>query len=197
MKTYIYTLSTPDTKEIRYIGKTTNLNRRKHQHFSKKSALSIRNRKLGNWLLKYLNANVKPIISVIEEVEENWKEREMYWIAYYKDKGCNLCNLTKGGEGVIGFKMRPESIEKMRRSLTGRKLSIEHINKIKNNWLGRKHSEKSKILMSKPIKCIEDNKIFSSTTEAAKYYKVLKTTITNILNGRSKKTRTGKSFCRV
>jgi len=51
--------------------------------------------------------------------------------------------------------------------------------------------------LSKPIKCIEDDKIFSSTTEAAKYYGVLITTINNILNGKSKKTRTGKSFCRI
>jgi hypothetical protein len=59
------------------------------------------------------------------------------------------------------------------------------------------HNKPIKHWLSKPIKCIEDDKIFSSTTEAAKYYGVLTTTINNILNGKSKKTRTGKSFCRV
>lgn len=59
------------------------------------------------------------------------------------------------------------------------------------------HNKPIKHWLSKPIKCIEDDKIFSSTTEAAKYYGVLITTINNILNGKSKKTRTGKSFCRL
>jgi len=59
------------------------------------------------------------------------------------------------------------------------------------------HNKPTKHWLSKPIKCIEDDKIFSSITEAANYYGVLITTINNILNGKSKKTRTGKSFCRL
>jgi hypothetical protein len=49
--------------------------------------------------------------------------------------------------------------------------------------------------LSKSIKCIEDNLVFDSQTEAAKYYNISVTSINNILNGKSKKTRSGKSFC--
>lgn len=95
MKTYIYTLSCPITKEVRYVGKTTNIKRRQYQHFNKKIAKSIANRHLGSWILNLLNDNKKPIFTIIEEVYENWSEREIYWITQYD----NLCNLTKGGEG--------------------------------------------------------------------------------------------------
>ena len=60
--------------------------------------------------------------------------------------------------------------------------SYEWSNKPNNHWL------------SKQIKCIEDDLVFNSQTEAAKYYNISVTTINNIINGRSKKTRNGKSF---
>jgi len=61
--------------------------------------------------------------------------------------------------------------------------SYEWSNKPNNHWL------------SKQIKCIEDDLVFNSQTEASKYYNISVTTINNIINGRSKKTRNGKSFC--
>ena len=61
--------------------------------------------------------------------------------------------------------------------------SYEWSNKPDNHWL------------SKKIKCIEDDLVFNSQTEAAKHYNISITTINNIINGRSKKTRNGKSFC--
>ena len=60
--------------------------------------------------------------------------------------------------------------------------AYEWINKPDNHWL------------SKQIKCIEDDLVFNSQTEAAKHYNISVTTINNIINGRSKKTRNGKSF---
>jgi hypothetical protein len=48
--------------------------------------------------------------------------------------------------------------------------------------------------LSKRIECIEDKLVFNSQTEAASYYKIKVTTVNNILNGRAKKTRAGKSF---
>lgn len=58
----------------------------------------------------------------------------------------------------------------------------EWSNKPNNHW------------SSKKIKCVEDDLIFNSQTEAAKHYNVSVKTINNIINGRSKKTRSGKSF---
>lgn len=47
---------------------------------------------------------------------------------------------------------------------------------------------------AKRVKCVEDDLLFNSQTEAANYYKIKVTTVNNILNGRAKKTRAGKSF---
>jgi hypothetical protein len=46
--------------------------------------------------------NLKPEIEVIEECDDNWQEREMYWISYYKNI-YKLTNLTEGGDGVKGL----------------------------------------------------------------------------------------------
>lgn len=53
---------------------------------------------------------------------------------------------------------------------------------------------KNKSYTSKPIICIEDNKEFKSLSEASNYYSISITTISNILHGRTKKTRNGKTF---
>lgn len=60
--------------------------------------------------------------------------------------------------------------------------SYEWSNKPDTHWL------------SKQIKCVEDDLVFNSQTDAAKHYNISVKTINNIINGRSKKTRNGKSF---
>lgn len=112
MKTYIYTLSHPETGEIRYVGKTTNLKRRAYQHFNVKICKKLGNKHLGNWLLSILNSNLKPILEIIEECTDNWVESEQYWIEQFKSWDFNLLNVTKGGEG-FGYKHSEESKRKM------------------------------------------------------------------------------------
>ena len=48
-----------------------------------------------------------------------------------------LRNMTDGGDGVSGYKHRPETLEKMRQSMLGRKQSPEHSAKISNSLLGK------------------------------------------------------------
>lgn len=112
MKTYIYTLSHPQTGEIRYVGKTTNLKRRTYQHFNIKVCKKLGNRHLGNWLLSILNNNLKPKLEVLEECTDNWIKCEQYWIEQFKHWGFDLLNITKGGEG-FGHKHSEESKRKM------------------------------------------------------------------------------------
>jgi hypothetical protein len=115
MKTYIYTLSHPITNEIRYVGKSTRIKRRQTEHQSKWFCEKRPNHK-NNWCLKLIKEGLKPILTIIDETEDNWQELEKYWIKYYKDKGFNLLNHTEGGEGQ-----------------SGRKLSKEHKDKISKN----------------------------------------------------------------
>lgn len=86
--------------DIRYVGKTIKkLSERLSIHLSQSNLIdkSYKN----NWIKSLLNEGIKPIITLIEEVDDDiWVEREMYWISHYKSNGFNLTNSTDGGEGM-------------------------------------------------------------------------------------------------
>lgn len=96
----IYALT--DDETVRYIGVTSReLSQRLYQHVwdgkNKKGSHKI------HWIKSLLNNNKKPSIKLIEEcTEENWQEREKYWIKYYN----NLTNTSEGGCGII-IKKKP------------------------------------------------------------------------------------------
>jgi len=97
MKTFIYGLIDPNTKIIRYIGKSDMPKTRLSNHIqtSKKSKTHK-----SNWINSLIKNKQKPIIIILEEVKkENWEEREIYWIQKYKDDGYDVTNFTSGGEG--------------------------------------------------------------------------------------------------
>lgn len=103
MKTvFIYSLSDPNTNEIRYIGKANNIKYRFWAHLHE-ARNDLRNLHKCNWIKSLLTEGKKPIINIVEKVSyDSWKEREIYWIAEFKSRGCNLINKTEGGEcGVI------------------------------------------------------------------------------------------------
>lgn len=108
MKTKIYTLSHPITKEIRYVGKTKfSLNDRLCKHM-----LTKEKNHRANWIRKIKKAGLKPIIELIEEVDDYcWKESEIYWIEQLNQWNFRLLNSTKGGDsGIISEKCRKASI---------------------------------------------------------------------------------------
>jgi len=110
----IYKLTDPITNEIRYIGKTKNkLEKRLYEHCTIRN-LSKRNNK-NNWIKKLISLGLRPIIDLIEIVdnETNWQEREIYWIDFFIKLNCNLTNGTTGGDGGNGAKRSKEYIEKI------------------------------------------------------------------------------------
>lgn len=107
----IYTLNDPETGEVRYVGKTISpLYKRLSSHYrDKKHSYKT------NWITKLKEKNLKPIINLIEICDENnWEEREKYWIAYYR-KHSKLTNYLDGGQGQQkGYKHTDEAKEKIR-----------------------------------------------------------------------------------
>ena len=93
-KTKIYYLCEPNGKYPRYVGKTVGKLKRRldnHVYESKRNPNTYKNR----WINKVLSEGLYPEIHLIEECnEDNWQEREKYWIKYYD----NLTNATEGGE---------------------------------------------------------------------------------------------------
>lgn len=100
----IYHLSDPITNEIRYVGYTNqSLIRRLQLHISHSN-------KNKTYVQKWIRSlDLLPIITLIEDCTENdWQEREKYWIKFYREQGVRLCNLTNGGEGTPNLKRTDE-----------------------------------------------------------------------------------------
>jgi len=94
----IYVLKHPITNEIRYVGKTkASLKKRLSQHISNVKYEKKNHRKF--WIESLLKESLVPTIQLLESCDENnWKEREIYWIKHLKEQNYRLVNMTDGGE---------------------------------------------------------------------------------------------------
>lgn len=121
---FIYGLKDPLTNDIRYVGKTIGLNRRYNAHIANSKIRKVHS---SLWIKSLMNKGVKPELVLIETVnEENWIEREKYWISFYR-KLYDLTNITDGGESNtnyarMGKKNSPEHIAKCVASRTGKSI---------------------------------------------------------------------------
>jgi hypothetical protein len=134
--TKIYGLVDPQTQELRYVGKTvTSLVKRRDAHFTGVKRAAKITRKVA-WLLTLGGA--RPEVFEIESVgDQNWKESEKFWLAYYRSIGCDLVNESLGGAGggALGKHWN---------------LSIETRNRMSVARKGKPLSEANKIALRKP-----------------------------------------------
>lgn len=163
---YIYALLDPNTKQIRYVGKSNNPRGRLSDHISE--AKNIRTHR-HNWIKSLYP--LEPELKILEEcLESNWAERERWWIAHFKSKGHPLTNSTDGGEGVTwtpelreriaqsrrGTTASPETKAKMSKTRKGRPLTEEQRQKRigRKTWItkGSKLPEEMRIKISIGIK---------------------------------------------
>lgn len=170
----IYGLICPKTKEIKYVGKTIQpLKQRLKGHLSvTDNDLTYR----ANWIRNLKKENLKPEIILLETCDDNnWEEREMYWINYYS-KLVTLTNYTKGGNGghitkistklklseTYKEKWKDENYRKKMNQIikdfwADNKNKIERSNIFKEKWKDeeyrKKMSEISKLAWAKNRKC--------------------------------------------
>lgn len=100
-KLFIYGLKEVGTSTIRYVGKTDNLNRRKNEHIrdSKKSKTHK-----TFWINKVINSGSEIEIVLLEEVNnDNWQNREIFWIDLLKENLTNSCAGGLGGSTYTKF----------------------------------------------------------------------------------------------
>lgn len=121
-KVFIYSLS--DKTGIRYIGKTTNIKRRLYNHL--RVAFQPHDETYDTpkyrWIRKYKD---EITLQVVEEcTNDNWVEKEIFWIAFYKNI-VQLLNCTIGGDGTHGYKMTVEQRKNISKATKGRKWSEE------------------------------------------------------------------------
>src|SRR3990167_4875568 len=105
---FVYTLSDPITKEIRYIGQTIQpLKKRLLDHIKEAKTNKVRNHRL-NWISSLLKNNITPSIELLED-NAIWSDSEKYWISQFKTLGYRLVNGTEGGDRALGLKMSEEA----------------------------------------------------------------------------------------
>jgi hypothetical protein len=97
----IYGLSSSgEPNNIRYVGKTSNLDKRLKRHLSS-SYLKDDTHK-NRWIKAELKNRNKIQIVLLEKVLDNcWQDDEIKWIKNLKEQGFNLTNGTDGGEGLF------------------------------------------------------------------------------------------------
>ena len=95
-KVFIYGLYDVKDNIIRYVGKSVNPKRRLSSHLAKKDE---KNDYKHCWIRSVLNNKSNIGYSIIEICNDNnWKEKEIYWIKKLRDSN-KLVNFTDGGEG--------------------------------------------------------------------------------------------------
>lgn len=152
----IYGLLDPNTKELRYVGYTSNLKKRMGGHYGRYS-LSHRTHK-NNWLKSLLAIGQKAEAIILEErpKADDLPSAEIEMIAYLKSIGCNLTNGTEGGDGGAPMKGKKHSEKSKQKISTSQKNAPEEVKqarskRLKDNpiHLGHNHSRETKTKMSK------------------------------------------------
>ena len=83
---YIYSLIDPRNEEIRYVGKAKNPAQRLTHHLKDKGDCHR-----TRWLNVLKELGLQPSIGILAECdEESWQERERFWIASLRERGCDL-----------------------------------------------------------------------------------------------------------
>lgn len=144
---YIYGLVDPETKEIRYIGKSIRPVERLANHCNE-----ISNCHRSHWIQSLKKKGLKPEMVILERIvgEWPWQESEKRWISYCRENGFDLVNNTDGGDGVSG--LPEETRAKMASTWKGRKHKPESLIKIGLATSARRHSDETKEKMSKAHK---------------------------------------------
>lgn len=172
---YIYGLVDPKTNMLRYVGKTTDLNRRFRRHINERF---IHNSYKDRWVRNLIDNNEKPEIFLIDYVnKDEWQYWEKFYISYYKFIGCNLTNGTEGGDeppSTKGRKHTDESKIKMSETKKGKPIpwlndgkerSITHKKNLSKSLKGRISPNKGKKF---------DDKLKKKLSEASKTKKKVK-----------------------
>ncbi len=181
--TGIYFLQDPRSNEVRYVGRSMDIENRFLEH-AYPSALQ-RNEKLPlyRWIAKLKRMGMIPIQGVLQAFssinDEQLNECERYWIKYYRDIGSPLLNLSEGGFGCSGYKYTEEQRKRRSEQLTGRKMS---------------EASRKKMIMAQGTPIIDNlGHIYISAGEAARTLKISQRNIWKVLNKQLKYT-SGYSF---
>ena len=91
---YIYTLSCPVSNEVRYVGKTIQVPKKRLNNHLSAARTNRYDAYCQRWIRSLLNKNLTPIMTIIETTHDVTRER--YWIDYYRKNTSKLTNAKDG-----------------------------------------------------------------------------------------------------
>ncbi len=146
---YIYCLIDPRNNQIRYVGKSKSPEKRYKSHLNEAiSNLGINPYK-NRWIRKLLSNNLKPILKIIEVIDDDkWEDREIYWIELFRSKGFRLTNITSGGRGEFS----PLARKNLKEKILGKPKSEETKRKLSEINKGKTLSSETKKKISEKLK---------------------------------------------
>lgn len=161
-----YVLSSTDEPDlVRYVGVTQKESVQQRFYGHKYCAIHPEKRGLPvhKWMWSKYEKGLDIIVKEIDScLEEDWEDKEKYWISYYNSGG-KLLNISEGGKGIIPKESRTKS--SLQRSAEGHYKQITLLNKLGD------------VVEHCP-----------SIKYAVEKYNLSKTSIGNVLAGRSKST---------
>lgn len=149
---FIYALIDPRTEEIRYVGKTTDLEKRLSFHLLHSK---IEKCHRAHWICSLTAQGVIPKIEALAQVpESDWQQWEIDYITAFRSIRARLTNNTPGGDappilcgeanGFFGKKHTPETRQKISTAIKDFDTSGK-----RNPFFGKKHSPESLEKMSR------------------------------------------------
>jgi predicted DNA-binding protein YlxM (UPF0122 family) len=149
---FIYGLFDPRNGELRYVGKTNNMRARFRGH---RYEIKRSNSHKSNWVKSLKEQNLEPKIEELDNVPDSeWQFWEQWYIAYFRGMGCNLTNISDGGDNppINKDKHRTDKIKGWNKGMkwsqeSKRRMSQARIGKIPVNK-GVPMSEEQKIKVS-------------------------------------------------
>lgn len=147
--TFIYALTDPLTKQVRYIGKSNDPKRRLAHHVNYDGP----NTHFNRWIKRLAQYGFKPILEILDEVPiDGWEQHERRWIAYGRESGLPLINIADGGQQPpLNDEIRAK-LSAIRRSRPGpnlgKRLTEEWKRRVALAGIGRRHTQESKAKIS-------------------------------------------------
>lgn len=108
--TFIYCLRDPRTNAVRYVGKSTELDRRYRMHCRRVG----KNPHLNRWISQLQDMGLEPALDVLEACDSSaWRARERCWELHFRAAGEPLTNIRECGTGAVPCVSTPEIRSKM------------------------------------------------------------------------------------
>lgn len=193
----LYALAEPDTGIVRYIGKTAGCAQKRLQAHCNERGKSYK----IHWIQSLARRGLKPSLLVLREdiaFDEQLNQEEKEMIAFCRDVGFSLVNATDGGDGAPGCRPNAETRARMAASRRGYRMRPETIEKVRRIHIGRKRKTETcrriSDAKSKPIQCA-DGRVFRNISDAATQLGLSRTAVHNRLTGVTKQTSPEIRYC--